>query len=157
MQYSLAIGRMMGLPGGILENVKLAAILHDIGKIGVGDRILLKSDRLDPNEMEAMNRHPEYGAEILGHVGELKDVIPGVRSHHEKFDGTGYPDGLKGVDIPLIARIIAVADTYDAMTTDRPYRKAMSVQEALDELRENAGTQLGREIVEKFIQYCANG
>jgi hypothetical protein len=157
MQYSLAIGRMMGLAGGILENVKLAAILHDIGKIGVGDRILLKGDRLDQNETEAMNRHPEYGAEILGHVGQMKDVIPGVRSHHEKFDGTGYPDGLKGLDIPLIARIIAVADTYDAMTTDRPYRKAMSVQEALNELRKNAGTQLGREIVERFIQYCANG
>jgi HD-GYP domain-containing protein (c-di-GMP phosphodiesterase class II) len=105
--------------------------------------------------METMNRHPEYGAEILGHVSQLKDVIPGVRSHHEKYDGTGYPDGLKGLDIPLIARIIAVADTYDAMTTDRPYRKAMSVQKALDELRENEGTQLGREIVEKFIQYCA--
>jgi len=153
MQYSLAIGRMMGLAEGMLENVKLAAILHDIGKIGVGDRILLKGGMLDRNEMETMNRHSQYGAEILAHVGQLKEVIPGVRSHHEKYDGTGYPDRLKGPDIPLIARIIAVADTFDAMTTDRPYRKAMSAQEALDVLRENTGTQLDREIVEKFIHY----
>jgi len=155
MQYSLAIGRMMGLAGGMLENVKLAAILHDIGKIGVGDRILLKGGRLDQDELETMNRHPQYGAEILGHVGQLKEVIPGVRSHHEKYDGTGYPDRLKGPDIPLIARIIAVADTFDAMTTDRPYQKAMSAHEALDILRENKGPQLDREIVENFIHYCA--
>ncbi len=151
MQYSLAIGKMMGLAEGMLENVKLAAILHDIGKIGVGDRILLKGGKLDRNEMETMNRHSQYGAEILAHVGQLKEVVPGVRSHREKYDGTGYPDRLKGPDIPLIARIIAVADTFDAMTTDRPYRKAMSAQEALDVLRENKGTQLDREIVEKFI------
>ena len=128
MQYSLAIGKMMGLAEGMLENVKLAAILHDIGKIGVGDRILLKGGKLDRNEMETMNRHSQYGAEILAHVGQLKEVVPGVRSHREKYDGTGYPDRLKGPDIPLIARIIAVADTFDAMTTDRPYRKAMSAQ-----------------------------
>jgi HD-GYP domain-containing protein (c-di-GMP phosphodiesterase class II) len=88
-------------------------------------------------------------------VGQLKEVIPGVRSHHEKYDGTGYPDRLKGPDIPLIARIIAVADTFDAMTTDRPYQKAMSAHEALDILRENKGPQLDREIVENFIHYCA--
>jgi HD-GYP domain-containing protein (c-di-GMP phosphodiesterase class II) len=155
MQYSLSIGRMMGLDEAMLENVKLAAILHDIGKIGVGDRILLKSDRLDQDELAMMNRHPEFGADILRHVEQLKAVIPGVRGHHEKYDGTGYPDRLKGQDIPLIARIIAVADTYDAMTTDRPYRRAMSTQEALNELRRTEGPQLDREIVEKFIQSFA--
>jgi HD-GYP domain-containing protein (c-di-GMP phosphodiesterase class II)/pSer/pThr/pTyr-binding forkhead associated (FHA) protein len=155
MNYSLAIGRLMGLNEGMLENLKLASILHDIGKIGVRDHILLKSGRLDHDETETMNRHPQYGAEILEHVEQLKEVIPGVRSHHEKCDGTGYPDRLKGQDIPLIARIIAVADTFDAMTTDRPYQKAMSAQEALDTMRKSEGPQLDREIVEKFIHYCA--
>ena len=151
MEYSLSIGRMMGLDEAMLEHLKLAAILHDIGKIGVGDRILLKGGRLDEDELATMNLHPQYGADILVHVEQLKDVIPGVRGHHEKYDGTGYPDRLKGPDIPLIARIVAVADTFDAMTTDRPYRKAMSVQEALDELRRNKGPQLDREIVEMFL------
>jgi putative nucleotidyltransferase with HDIG domain len=154
MRYSLAIGRYMGLDKGMLENLELAAILHDIGKIGVRDQILLKNDSLDRDEKDTMNHHPQYGAEILGHVEQMRDVIPGVRSHHEKYDGTGYPDHLRGPDIPLIARIIAVADTYDAMTTDRPYRKAMSAQEALAALRENQGPQFDREIVEKFMQYC---
>ena len=155
MNYSLAIGRLMGLNEGMLENLKLAAILHDIGKIGVRDHILLKTDRLDHDEIETMNRHPEYGAEILGHVGQMKEVIPGVRGHHEKIDGSGYPDRLKGLDIPLIARIIAVADTFDAMTTDRPYQKAKRTQEALNELRNKEGLQLDREIVERFVHHCA--
>jgi HD-GYP domain-containing protein (c-di-GMP phosphodiesterase class II) len=153
MQYSLTIGLLMGLDETMLEYLKLAAILHDIGKIGVGDSILLKSGRLDEDELTTINRHPQYGADILGHVEQLKEVIPGVRGHHEKYDGTGYPDRLKGPDIPLIARIIAVADSFDAMTTDRPYRKAMSVKDALDELRRNEGPQLDREIVEIFIHH----
>jgi len=155
MRYSLIIGRMMGLDETMMEHLELAAIMHDIGKIGVGDRILLKGGRLDEDEIATMNRHPQYGADILGHVEQLKEVIPGVRGHHEKYDGTGYPDRLKGQDIPLIARIIAVADTFDAMTTDRPYRKAMSLQEALAELRRNKGPQLDREIVDLFITYAA--
>ena len=152
MEYSLAIGREMGLAGGILENLKLAAILHDIGKIGIRDRILLKQEGLSIEETETMHRHSEYGADILEHVEQLKEVIPAVRSHHEKIDGSGYPDHLKGEDIPLIARIIAVADTFDAMTTDRPYQKAMSHEEALRKMKRNEGTQLDTEIVEKFIQ-----
>jgi putative nucleotidyltransferase with HDIG domain len=154
MEYSLAIGREMGLAGGILENLKLAAILHDIGKIGIRDLILLKQESLSIEEAETMHRHSEYGADILEHVEQLKEVIPGVRSHHEKYDGSGYPDHLKGEDIPLIARIIAVADTFDAMTTDRPYQKAMSPEEALRKMKRNEGTQLDTEIVEKFIQCC---
>jgi len=154
MGYSLAIGREMGLAGGMLENLKLAAILHDIGKIGIRDRILLKQEGLSIEEAETMHRHTEYGADILEHVEQLKEVIPGVRSHHEKIDGSGYPDHLKGQDIPLIARIIAVADTFDAMTTERPYQKAMSHEEALSKMKRNEGTQLDTEIVEKFIQCC---
>jgi HD-GYP domain-containing protein (c-di-GMP phosphodiesterase class II) len=153
MGYSLAIGKKMELPEEETENLKLAAILHDVGKIGIRDSILLKTAKLDKDEMQTMNLHAEYGAEILHHVKQLGHVIPGVRAHHERYDGNGYPDGLRGADIPLIARIIAVADTFDAMTTDRPYRKAMSVSEAVGELRKNSGTQFDGEIVETFVGY----
>ena len=151
MNYSLAIGRMLGLNRAELENLKLSAILHDIGKIGVRDSVLLKESRLDPAELEAMNMHPKYGSDILSHVKQLKDVIPGMRGHHEKYDGTGYPDGLKGSEIPLTARIIAVADTFDAMTTDRPYRKALSAESAFEELRKYAGRQFDPAAVEAFF------
>ncbi|MHB8882780.1 MAG: HD domain-containing phosphohydrolase [Thermodesulfovibrionales bacterium] len=153
MLYSIEIGKMMGLPEKELEDLKLAAILHDIGKIGVRDSILLKNDRLDKEECLLMNRHTEYGSEILEHVKKLKHMIPGVRSHHEKYDGTGYPDKLKGEDIPFIARIIAVADTFDAMTTDRPYRKALSTRTAIEELQRFSGIQFDGEAVRNFVNY----
>ncbi len=151
MHYSVGIGRAMGLSAHEMERLKLAAILHDIGKIGIRDSILLKNDRLDPDELSKMNEHTAYGSEILSNVKKLRDIIPGVRGHHEKYDGTGYPDKLKGTDIDPIARIIAVADTYDAMTTDRPYRKALSMQTAIDELKKCAGKQFDGEVVEHFI------
>lgn len=157
MNYCLLTGRVMGLSENTLENLKLAAILHDIGKIGVSDDILLKNSRLEAEEIGKMNRHTEFGAEILAHVKQLKDVIPGVRSHHERYDGTGYPDKLKGEDIPLIARIIAVADTFDAMTSNRPYRNSLGMEKALEELARNAGTQFDRGIVEKFIAQLGKG
>ena len=116
------------------------------------DNILLKEDKLDPDELDKMNMHAKYGAEILRHVKQLKDIIPGVRGHHERIDGKGYPDNLRDGDIPTIARIIAVADTFDAMTTDRPYRKALSFEAAFEELRKNAGTQFDREVVDAFIR-----
>lgn len=151
MSYSLAIGRMMGFSKDALEKLKLAAILHDIGKIGVRDNILLKQEKLDPDEFESMIMHSSFGSEILYHIKQLQDVVPGVRGHHEKYDGTGYPDHLKGKDIPLIARIIAVADTFDAMTTDRPYRKSLNKEKAFEELRKNAGTQFDLDVVNAFI------
>ncbi len=152
MNYSIAIGKAMGLSKKEIENLRLAAILHDVGKIGVRDNILLKEDRLDPEELEKMNMHPQYGADILNHVKKLRDIIPGVRGHHERIDGKGYPDNLRDGDIPSIARIIAVADTFDAMTTDRPYRKAMSSETALEELRKNSGIQFDKDVVEAFIR-----
>ena len=151
LKYSYAIGKTLRLSKKELEDLKLAAILHDVGKIGVGDKVLLKKGKLDPDELERMHLHPKYGAEILSHIKQLKDVIPSVRSHHEKIDGSGYPDKLKGEDIPNIAKIIAVADAFDAMTTDRPYRKAMSTEEAFEELKKYAGIQFDREIVRAFI------
>lgn len=150
--YSAAIGRAMGLSKKEIEDLKLAAILHDVGKIGVGDDVLLKKDRLNPEDMEKMSRHSEYGAEILSHVKQLRAIIPGVRNYHERSDGSGYPDNLSGREIPLIAKIIAVADTFDAMTTDRPYRRALSFEKALEELRKNIGTQFDRDVVEAFMR-----
>jgi len=152
MNYSIAIGKAMGLSKKEIENLRLAAILHDVGKIGVRDNILLKEDKLDPEELEKMNMHPQYGADILSHVKKLRDIIPGVRGHHERIDGKGYPDNLRDGDIPTIARIIAVADTFDAMTTDRPYRKAMSSEAAFEELRKNSGIQFDKDVVGAFIR-----
>lgn len=152
MNYSLDIGRLMELSDRDTEELRLAAILHDIGKIGVRDNILLKNDRLDAAEALIMNRHTEFGSEILSHIRTLHHIIPGVRNHHEKFDGSGYPDRLRGNAIPLIARIIAVADTFDAMTTDRPYRKALPRQTAVDELIRLSGTQFDGEIVRHFVR-----
>jgi HD-GYP domain-containing protein (c-di-GMP phosphodiesterase class II) len=156
-EYSMSIGRGLGLSAKELERLDLAAILHDIGKIGVRDSILLKAGRLDPDELEAMNRHSQYGAEILQYVRHLKDIIPGVKGHHEKFDGSGYPDGLRGEEIPRHARIIAVADTFDAMTTDRPYRKALSFAIAFEELRKGCGTQFDGSVVDAFFEAYQQG
>jgi HD-GYP domain-containing protein (c-di-GMP phosphodiesterase class II) len=157
MDYSYRIGEAMGFSKKDLEILQLAAILHDVGKIGVKDSILLKEARLNPDEIEIMCLHSEYGAEILGHIKHLKDIIPGVRNHHERIDGKGYPDNLKNGDIPLIARIIAVADTFDAMTTDRPYRKALSLEVAFEELRKYSGIQFDKDVVNTFIQLWEEG
>lgn len=157
MEYSLAIGEAIGLSQKDMMDLRLSAILHDIGKIGVRDNILLKDGRLTFDEYNAIMMHPFYGAEILTHISQLKDIVPGVRSHHEKFDGSGYPEGLKGDMIPLIARIIAVADTFDAMTTDRPYRKGLSVEAALEELKRYAGTQFDPDAVNAFIRSYDEG
>lgn len=152
MNYSLAIGRIIGLPKEEMINLKLAAILHDIGKIGIRDNVLLKNDRLNYDEFKAIAMHTVYGAEILNHIRQIKNIVPGVKYHHEKYDGSGYPDGLQGDDIPVIARIIAVADTFDAMTTDRPYRKGLSFDVAFDELKKHAGTQFDPDVVNAFLK-----
>lgn len=150
MNYSYTIGKAMGLSKKELDDLRLASILHDIGKIGVRDDILMKEARLTAEENKKMTKHSTYGAEILAHIRQLKDIIPGVRGHHERIDGKGYPDNLRSSDIPLIARIIAVADTFDAMTSDRPYRKAHSPDAALRELTKCSGKQFDAEIVVVF-------
>ena len=156
MNYSYKIGKEMGLMEQDLERLKLAAILHDVGKIGIKDDILLKQTRLSHDEMLLMNMHTSYGSEILHHIKYLKDVIPGVLSHHERLDGTGYPDKLRNDDIPLIAKIIAVADAFDAMTTDRPYRKALSFEEAFSELQHFSNLQFDQKVVEAFLSLLHN-
>jgi len=151
-EYSLAMGKKLGLREEQLELLEYMAILHDIGKIGIRDEILNKPSRLNEEEYKIMSSHPHIGAGILGSVSMLQKIIPGVKHHHEKFDGTGYGIGLKGQDIPIEARIIAVADTYDAMTTERPYRKGLEHWVAMDELRKVAGKQLDPQIVTAFIK-----
>ncbi len=157
MHYSMAISRFLDLTDAEVENLRLAAILHDIGKIGVEDCVLRKDSELNDEEYLKIIRHPEIGVDILGHIRRLDGVIPGMKSHHERMDGNGYPDKIVGGDIPLIARIIAVADTFDAMTTDRPYRAALADREAMEELKRFAGSQFDRNVVNAFIRSYEKG
>lgn len=136
-----AIAREMGLPERVIEQIELAGLLHDIGKIGVEDRILMKPARLDADETELMRRHPIYGASILEPSAALRPLVPLVLHHHENYDGSGYPEGLKEEEIPLGSRIIIVADAYEAMTSDRIYRKAIGHDKALEQLNKYKGAQ----------------
>jgi HD-GYP domain-containing protein (c-di-GMP phosphodiesterase class II) len=153
MEYSLAIGKRTGLTRREMVRLRLAAILHDIGKIGVRDTILLNPGRLTSEEFSEMRKHPEFGAAVLSRIKKLKGVIPGIKYHHERYDGSGYPEGLKGEEIPLLARIVAVADAFDAMTTNRPYRKGLSFEKAFDELQKNSGRQFDPIVVKSFLDY----
>ena len=154
--YSLLLGAELGLGHGDLKDLWLAATLHDIGKIGVPDRILGKPAPLDADEAEVMRRHTTDGASIVAHLSS-PHVLPGVRSHHERVDGGGYPDGLEGDQIPLAPRIIAVADTFDAMTTSRPYRQGLSGERAAAEIESAAGTQFCPRVVAAFSAMFAGG
>jgi putative nucleotidyltransferase with HDIG domain len=155
--YSLAIAKYLPLSLAERKCLRIASVLHDIGKIGIEDQILRKPERLSPEEFNTIKHHSDMGAEIIEHIRSLREIIPGVKYHHEQLNGSGYPHGLKGKDIPMIARIVSVADTYDAMTTDRPYRKALEKEVAVEELRKYAGTQFDKEVVEAFIQAYQRG
>lgn len=154
--YSQVIAKKLkereNLDEKFMENLEIASLLHDIGKIGTPERVLNKTDTLTVGERNIVQKHPVDGVTILQAIKELEDALPGVKHHHERYDGSGYPDGLKGKEIPLIAAIIAVADTYDAMTTDRPYRKALSREAANSELLRCCGTQLDPDIVKAAVE-----
>lgn len=150
--YSEAIAKQMGLPPAMLDVVHRVSLVHDIGKIAVDDAILTKEGGLSAGERKTMDDHVLIGESILRPVRLLHPLLPGVRSHHECYDGTGYPDGLRGEEIPIEARILAVADAFDAMTTDRPYRASLPEEEALLELRRGAGTQFDPRVVATFEQ-----
>ncbi|KDR96434.1 HD-GYP domain, c-di-GMP phosphodiesterase class II (or its inactivated variant) [Peptoclostridium litorale DSM 5388] len=149
-EYSVEIGKEMNLRDDELERLEYMAVLHDIGKIGIRDSILNKTAPLNDEEYEVIKDHPLIGAKILESSKSLKMLINGVKYHHEKYDGTGYGEGLKGREIPLGARIIAVADAYDAMTTDRPYRKGLSHEISMEEINKFSGRQFDPEIVRHF-------
>lgn len=146
------LAQELGQPDAALDQIYLSGLLHDVGKIGVEDAVLRKPDRLTDAEFEHIKRHPCVGYEILAGVGHLRSVLPGVRHHHENIDGTGYPDRLRGDDISLMARIIAVADAYDAMRSDRPYRAALPRMRIDHVLSSGVGRQWDRHVVDAFWQ-----
>ncbi len=149
--YSMAIAKHLGLDSEAVFRVRIGAILHDVGKLGIRDAILKKPAGLTAEEYAEMRKHPEIGSQIMAPIRMLKDIIPGIRNHHETWDGKGYPDHLAGEQIPLIARIICVADTFDAMTTDRPYQRAMELDDVVSKLRSMAGTRFDPRVIEAFV------
>ena len=151
-ELASAVAWRLGLREDAVTAVRQAAILHDVGKIGIAESVLSKTDTLDDGEWEKMMRHPEVGHEILTEVPSLRSVADVVYSHHERFDGQGYPRGLKGDDIPVAARIYAVVDAYAAMTTERPYRKKMAHDMAVREIVRNSLTQFDPAVVEAFLE-----
>ena len=154
-QRLVKLSRMIGLKLNLIDEqlneLELLSTLHDIGKIGVGDAILNKPDALSAEEWVEMKKHPEIGYRIAMSTSELVPIAYYILSHHERWDGLGYPQGLKAEEIPLLSRILSVVDAYDAMTEDRPYRKAMSKSDALTEIKKNSGTQFDPMIVEIFL------
>jgi HD-GYP domain-containing protein (c-di-GMP phosphodiesterase class II) len=155
--YSLAIARYLHLKPIEKKWLKIASTLHDIGKIGIEDEILKKPDQLSAEEYDVMKHHSDLGAGMIERIRPLREIIPGVKYHHEKVNGRGYPIGLKGKDIPLIAKIVAVSDTYDAITSDRPYRSALTKEAAIREVKRCSGTQFDRKVVEAFLKAYRNG
>jgi len=149
-RYAMAIARRLDLSWQEMRNVTVGALLHDIGKIGIEDAILRKPASLSDKEFEIMKRHPVKGAYILSELPQMKEIIPAMRNHHEKWAGGGYPDNLKGEQIPLIARIVQVADTFDAMTTNRPYQRAMRMDAAVARIQELGGIAFDPKIVAAF-------
>jgi len=155
-EHARDIAREMGLDENRVSKVYLGALLHDIGKIGTYDTLLNKLSALTEAEYQIVKGHPGRGADALEAIDQLKEVIPMIRYHHEKYDGTGYPDHLKHDEIPLAARIISVADTYDSITVTRPYRVALDTGNAIAELRRSAGSQLDPAVVQVFIKFLEN-
>lgn len=151
-RLALALATELGLSAETLRAVRMGGLLHDIGKIGVPDRILKKPDRLTADELAIMNGHPALGEAIVAGLRDLTEIRTAVRSHHERWDGRGYPDGLAGDEIPLLGRLLALPDSYNAMTTDRPYRAALSPSEALAEIERGAGSQFDPHLVAAFIR-----
>lgn len=151
-EYAVTIGLQMGLTKEELENLRLAGLLHDLGKIGTYEGLLDKPERLTPEEFESVKRHPAEAIRILKPVKALSAIFPAILHHHESYDGTGYPDGLKGDDIPLLARILCVADTYDSMTSNRPYRQSPGKEYAVSELSRCSGTQFDPKIAGIFLK-----
>lgn len=157
VNYSLAIGKYLNLDKQTMFVLKLSAILHDIGKIGIDDHILRKPAPLDYNEFEIIKQHPLLGAEIIKRIEKLGTILPGVLYHHERYDGKGYPFKLKGKNIPLIAKIIAVADTFDAICSSRPYRRGLTAKKGRQEIIRCSGTQFDPDVVKAFARAFDDG
>ena len=155
--YAVLLAKKIGLEPNDIEIAKEAGLLHDIGKIGIPESILKKQGRLNDEEYEIMKTHVTNSIEMIHFLPNMNYVIPAVLSHHERYDGKGYPRGLKGEDIPLLGRILAVCDSFDAMTTKRTYKEAMSIDYAISELEHNKGTQFDPKLAEAFIELLKEG
>nr|MCR5409575.1 HD-GYP domain-containing protein [Lachnospiraceae bacterium] len=155
--YTRLIAEQMGIEGEELDRVFYVALLHDCGKIGVPDNILGKPGRLDDDEFEIIKSHTVRGGEILSSFKSLKNVNEGAMYHHERYDGSGYPEGRKGEDIPLIARMICVADSFDAMNSNRVYRKKLTMDDIVEEIKKNKGKQFDPDIADTFLQLIKDG
>lgn len=147
----------MNLPDTVIDELKISGLLHDIGKVAIDDGILQKKEQLTDQERIEIKRHSDIGYRILNTAPEMTDIALYVLSHHERYDGTGYPRGIKQKEIPLVSRIIAVADSFDAMTNERPYKKVLSRGMAVNELEKNKGTQFDPDIVNVFIRKVVDG
>ncbi|MBI1976542.1 MAG: HD domain-containing protein [Candidatus Omnitrophica bacterium] len=153
MLYSEGLAKHLALPSNQVKAVKIAALLHDVGKIGIPDAILCKEAPLTEEEYKTMQQHPAIGARIVQNILHSELIVPGIRDHHERFDGKGYPKGIKGEDISLAGRIVSIADAFDAMTTDRTYRKKLPIEESMKELHRCAGSQFDPKLVNGFEVY----
>ena len=154
--YSLKIAEKLGLSNYLIGELELAGLLHDIGMIGVSDEILYKTDKLSPEEYEEIKMHVNHGVKILEDIDQLKEVVDIIRHHHEHYDGSGYPLGLSGEDIPLLSRIIAITDAYDSMVSSRAYRKSLSVEAAVEVLKNMSGKQFDPKLTQIFIEVLPN-
>ena len=152
MHSCVALGEKLGMSAEEISNLRAAALLHDLGKIGIPEEVLEKSGPLEKEEWQQIENHAGLGSKILKRVQQMGSIVPGVQHHHERYDGKGYPNGLSGKEIPLLARIIAIADAFDAMTNARSYRQAMKIDDAIEELKHCAGTQFDPELVESFVR-----
>jgi len=156
-RFSVAIAQGLDLPDDEIEKIRISALLHDVGKIGIDDNILKKPAALTDDEFEIMKQHPQKGYKIMSQIPAMKEFLPGMYMHHEMVNGQGYPQGLKGEEIPLQARIVSVADTFDAMTTDRPYQRAMKFEDALARIKNFVGTRYDEHVVASLIAACDSG
>ena len=155
-RYAELISEQLQQSSEFMERIYLCGLLHDVGKIGVRDEVLLKTGKLTDEEYAIMKQHPEIGYRIVESLDGFEDILPGVLHHHERYDGGGYPHGLSGESIPLIARILGVADAYDAMTSDRPYRRGMPHQKAISIIEEQSGAQFDPDAAQAFLEISKN-
>jgi HD-GYP domain-containing protein (c-di-GMP phosphodiesterase class II) len=156
-RFSVAIAQGLDIPDDEIEKIRISALLHDVGKIGIDDKVLKKPSALTDEEFEIMKEHPKKGYKIMSQIPAMKEFLPGMYMHHEMVDGRGYPQGLKGDEIPMMARIVSVADTFDAMTTDRPYQRAMKFDDAVERIKDFVGTRYDERVVASLVAACESG
>jgi HD-GYP domain-containing protein (c-di-GMP phosphodiesterase class II) len=156
-RMSVAIAQRLGLAEDECEKIRISALLHDVGKIAIDDNILKKPSALTDEEFQVMKQHPQKGYKIMSQIRAMKEFLPGMYMHHEMVNGQGYPQGLKSDEIPLMAKVVAVADTFDAMTTDRPYQQAMKFEDAIARIESFVGTRYDEAVVAAFVAACEEG